>query len=330
MAKRTYLEMHNIILRRINEDDISDVTTTTGKASIIGDLINEGQNMLFAESNWYPLYKERIFQTSDDAVIVVEDYTGLSLATITISYNGTSYVITEGTDFDAVTSNTVTATAIASALSALTWSDVTIKSNTASSSIVLKADPQNNVGFTSIATSDDETNVDVSLSNNDTYAIPTDFGKSIALVDFTNSTVLRPGSFKHFDLENPDLGTSGTPYEYSIQGGNYRLHPIPSATNIMLEKYWKEPVALAANSDLSELPLEAENALIKWVEGEIWLYLNNSQKAQLINQKFVQLLNKAVDANETILDQMTVVNSTYHSPRNMPLAQPRLPSHYPR
>ena len=74
MAKRSYMEMTNLILRRINEDDISTTVSMTGKASIIGDIINDGQNMLFAETDWYTLYKERIFQTSDDVVIVVLDY----------------------------------------------------------------------------------------------------------------------------------------------------------------------------------------------------------------------------------------------------------------
>ena len=57
MAKRSYLEMTNLILRRINEDDVTTTTSMTGKASIVGDLINDGQNMLFAEADWYTLYK---------------------------------------------------------------------------------------------------------------------------------------------------------------------------------------------------------------------------------------------------------------------------------
>jgi hypothetical protein len=330
MAKRSYLEMTNLILRRINEDDVTTTTSMTGKASIVGDLINDGQNMLFAEADWYTLYKERIFQTSDDAVLVVLDYTGLSSATITITYNGTAYTITEGTDFAASTNNRTTAQNIATALDALSWSQVLVQVNTATASIIVKADPQNNAGISAIATSDDETNLDVTLSDNDTYGLATDFGRAIALIDYTNNKVLEPANFKYFDLANPNLGSSGTPSYYSIQGGNYRLHPVPSATNIILEKYWKEPLALTASDDYSDLPLEAENALLKWVEGEIWLYLNHSQKSVLIGQKFVQLLEKAIETNDNILDEMRVVNSNTFSQSNTPLSPPQLPSHYPR
>ena len=98
----------------------------------------------------------------------------------------------------------------------------------------------------------------------------------------------------------------------------------------MLEKYWKEPLTLTASTDYSELPLEAENALLKWVESEIWLYLNNSQKAQLMGQKFVHLLERAIETNDNILDEMKVVNSTYFAPLSTPIAFPRFPAHYPR
>jgi hypothetical protein len=54
-----------------------------------------------------------------DAVITVVDFTGLSGETITISLNTTSTVITEGVDYSAITSNTVTATNIANAFNSV-------------------------------------------------------------------------------------------------------------------------------------------------------------------------------------------------------------------
>ncbi len=330
MAKRSYMEMTNLILRRINEDDISTTVSMTGKASIIGDLINDGQNMLFAESDWYTLYKERIFQTSDDVVIVVLDYSSLSGKAITFTYNGVSYTITEGVDFAATASNRATAQNIATALDLLAWTQIIVQINTASSTIIVKADPQNNKGLTAVSTTADSDDLDVSLSNNDTYGLANDFGRGISLLDFTNNKSLAPSNFKTFDDSNPNLSTTGNPTHYSIQGGNYRLHPIPSGTNVMLEKYWKEPLTLTASTDYSELPLEAENALLKWVESEIWLYLNNSQKAQLMGQKFVHLLERAIETNDNILDEMKVVNSNYFAPLSTPMAFPQFPSHYPR
>ena len=211
MAKRSYMEMTNLILRRINEDDVTTTVSMTGKASIVGDLINDGQNMLFAESDWYTLYKERIFQTSDDIVIVVLDYSNLSSKTITITYNGTSYTITEGVDFNATTNNRTTAQAIATALDALTWSQIIVQVNTASSTVVVKADPQNNKGLTVASTTADSDDLDVSLSNNDTYGLANDFGRGISLLDFTNNKSLSPSNFKSFDDSNPNLRTTGPP-----------------------------------------------------------------------------------------------------------------------
>jgi len=64
-----------------------------------------------------------------DAVINVLDYTGLSGETITISINTVVTVITEGTDYDAITSNDVTAANIATAFDALLGINASSSSN---------------------------------------------------------------------------------------------------------------------------------------------------------------------------------------------------------
>jgi len=49
-----------------------------------------------------------------------------------------------------------------------------------------------------------------------------------------------------------------------------------------------------------------------------------------MGQKFVHLLERAIETNDNILDEMKVVNSNYFAPLSTPIAFPQFPSHYPR
>lgn len=62
-AKLTYLQMINKIMRLITQADITDVTTATGQALIISDLINQAQNDLFNQDDWYSLYTTTTWAT---------------------------------------------------------------------------------------------------------------------------------------------------------------------------------------------------------------------------------------------------------------------------
>ena len=64
MSKLNFLQLTNRVLKRISQAEISDVTAATGQAKIITELINEAQNELWAETNWYSLYKTRMFTTA--------------------------------------------------------------------------------------------------------------------------------------------------------------------------------------------------------------------------------------------------------------------------
>lgn len=63
MAKQTFLALTNRILRRITADTISDVSTASGTALIVTNLINEAQIEIYNQSNWYSLYTTRTFAT---------------------------------------------------------------------------------------------------------------------------------------------------------------------------------------------------------------------------------------------------------------------------
>lgn len=62
-TQQTFLELTNRVLRRINLSEITTVVGATGQAKIVTNLLNEAQNALYAESNWYTLYATRTFAT---------------------------------------------------------------------------------------------------------------------------------------------------------------------------------------------------------------------------------------------------------------------------
>src|SRR3990167_4428268 len=129
MAKLTYLQLTNRALGRITQSTISDVTAATGQALIITQLLNEAQNELFTEDNWYSLYSSR------------------SIATV---------------------------------------------------------------------------------ASTGTYAVASDFGRSISLTDETGNRILIENYGKAFDEADPDNNKTGNPLYFCLQGGYYRIYPIPA------------------------------------------------------------------------------------------------------
>ncbi len=88
MAKLTYLQLTNRVLKRISQPEITDVTTATGQALIITELINEAQNELFTELNWYSLYTTRTFSTvASTATVAVASDWGRTLDLVDTSNN---------------------------------------------------------------------------------------------------------------------------------------------------------------------------------------------------------------------------------------------------
>lgn len=65
MAKISYLNLVNRILRRINAGEISAVDGMSGKAKLIGNMLNEGQLVIMQEADWYDLYATDTFVTAD-------------------------------------------------------------------------------------------------------------------------------------------------------------------------------------------------------------------------------------------------------------------------
>ena len=74
MAKRTFLQLTNSVLRYINQAEVSSISGgATGHAAIVVDKFNEAVSTVYNETNWYSLFKQRKFRTSQNASIKVLD-----------------------------------------------------------------------------------------------------------------------------------------------------------------------------------------------------------------------------------------------------------------
>lgn len=229
MAKTSYLNIVNKVLRKINQNTITDVTTVTGQAKIIADNVNEAQNVLYAEAvNWYSLY-----------------------ATATIA--------------------TVASTA--------------------------------------------------------EYAVATNLGRVIVMINETQGNIMVEDFIRNIDIADPSRDITGSPTHFTIQAGNFRFYPIPSAIETLRYRYYKVPAALSVNSSTSDLPIECEPSLIEWTLFQTYEYLKQFESADRSRITYGSLLKRAKIANDRITDRVDTMGT---SGNGYPIGAPRFPSNFPR
>jgi hypothetical protein len=230
MAKTSYLDLTNKILRRITQSTISDVTAATGQALIVTNMINDAQTEIANETRWYSLYATDTFAT---------------------------------------------------------------------------------------------------VASTSEYAVPTDLGFAIDIVDETNNRILFEDTIRSFDTVDPNNDHSGNPQFFTLQGDNWRLYPIPTGAFTMRERYWKTPATLSANADTSDLPVEVETALFRLALSEIQDYLKAFEQADRQRLKYDQALKQAMSVNKKKTDRMRRFTGSQTSTR-YPISPPSLGSNYPR
>lgn len=73
MAKRNYLGLTNLILGRIKQSAVADMTTLTAgsHSDLISEYINDAQNVLMIEDNWYTLITEREIASGTSGTLAV-------------------------------------------------------------------------------------------------------------------------------------------------------------------------------------------------------------------------------------------------------------------
>jgi hypothetical protein len=230
MAKTSYLDMTNKILRRVTQNTISDVTATTGHALLATNFINEAQTEIANMTRWYSLYATDTFTTVADTA---------------------------------------------------------------------------------------------------EYAVPIDLGFELDLVDETNNWILIEDITRSFDTVDPNNDHTGQSTHFTIQGSNWRLYPIPAGAYTIRERYWKTPTTLAANDDVSDLPVEVENALFYWALAEMQDYLKSFEQADRTRAKYKNSLNEAKSANKKKTDRMRNFTGSQGRSR-FGILPTQFPSNYPR
>lgn len=277
MAKTSYLNLTNKILRQINQTAITDVTAATGHALLITNYLNEAQISIYNEVNWYSLFKSRVFRSVRYTASTIA-FTNANPDTITDSANGFA-------DFAAGTFILVSGSASNNAIYRVTT--VAAGTLTLDSTEQLTAELAGaSVTITAI-----------------TYPVASDFGRSLDLADETNDRALVEDYTRPLDVDSPDFDKTDEPRFFSVEGAFYRLYPIPSEVIRYRDRYWKVPVALAANAETSDLPIECENLLIQSALFQILEYQNKFEYADRVKSTFTYLLEKAIVANQKILNK---------------------------
>lgn len=177
------------------------------------------------------------------------------------------------------------------------------------------------------------------VAGTSTYALASDWGRTIDLVDVTNDRPLTEDNLRAFNFADPNEDFTGTPLSFAIQGSNYIIYPIPSGVVTIRDRYWKIPSTLTADSDVSDLPLFCENFIIHWSLMSVLQYLQKYEAADKVALKIYGnpamkdpgILQKAKLSNEKIINKMFRMggNSRANNGYNG-IDTPRFPSSYGR
>jgi hypothetical protein len=301
MAKLSYLELTNRVLKRISQSVITDVASAEGKSLIVTELINEAQNELWTQANWYSLYKTRKWSTVTYTAATIT-FNDANPDTITDSASGFG-------DFQDGQQILVSG-------SSSNDGTYTVSTAVAGTLTLQSADT-----LTAEAAGESVTIIPI------TYPVPSDWGRAIDLVNVTDNMVLTEDVMRAFDEDDPDMDSTGTVTHFALNGSFYRLHQIPASATVIRERYWKLPTALAANADTSDLPIECENCIIQFAMVGINEYLNKFENADRARTVFGHMLRSAVAMNSKMIDQLIRFRG---ADVGVGIHPPRLPSSYGR
>lgn len=301
MAKLTYLVLTNRVLKRINRNEITDVSTVSGTDKIVTEFINEAQTYLSSIEDWYSLYKTRKFNTVTYTASTIA-FNNANPDTIVDSVNGFG-------DF----SNSQDVLISGSTSNNGVWTVNTASAGT----LTLQS--------TDALTAESE-GEEVTISAV-TYPVASDHSRTIDLMNVSQERILEEEMTRNFDAQDPNEDFTSPPTHFSLVDGAYRLYPSPSANQVMRERYFAFPAEMTANSDISDLPEETQNLIILYARYETLDYLQKYEEADRIRIEFRTQLKRARLANKSKLDKFRQFGqgNRYYNYRF-----PRLPSSYDR
>jgi hypothetical protein len=301
MAKLTYLVLTNRVLKRVNRNEITDVSTVTGTDKIVTEFINEAQTYLSSVIDWYSLYKTRKFSTVT--------YTA---STISFADANPDTIDDSASGFGSFSSSQDVL------VSGSTSNDGVWSVNTAAAGTLTL---QTSDVLTTEAAGDSVTVTAV------TYPVASDYSRTIDLYDITNEVVLEEDTARNIDAEDPNEDQTNQPTHFSLQNNAYRFYPIPAGTYVIRERYFAFPSALTANADTSDLPEEAQNLIILYARYETLDYLQKYEEADRVRIEFRVQLKQAKLANKTKIDRLFQFG---RNTRRSNTRFPRLPASFDR
>jgi hypothetical protein len=319
MAKLTYLQLVNRVIKRITQPEVTTLVGITGQGKIISELINEAQSELWTETtNWYSLFTERTFYTftwpPSGGTGKTLTYANTSPATITDSASGFAKFVTS--------SNIGMGQTIK--IQGSTYNDgVYILSPTVAptaSVLTLQA-------ADSFPTAGADTAVTAIYPI--TYPVTSDFGRTYHIADMTNNRILTEDTSRSMTTEDPQMQQYNEPTHFAMEGNFYRFYYISQTGYQLVDRYWKVPTTLSADSDTYVLPLFCENFLIQWSLMRVLEYMNKFDAADRIKLGIYTpnegVLEKAKIANQRVIDRMLRFQPTG---RPGALTPPRFSEHY--
>ena len=336
MAKSTALQLVNKIMDRIFQDQIVDVSADTGHGRVALSFVNDAVMEMYNKisGRWHSMLTFRKYMTPFDVIVTVKDYSQLSGETITITYFGSSVVLTEGVDFTASTDNDTTAASLQAALIA----DTTLSAGTTAilsanevtfySTLVNFTTGQNSITAVSTSVTDEDV-LTATTRGAERMFTPANFGSMYLMKDLTNNRIIHSEYAKVLDFNDPDETEQGTPIIYSLRNDYLKMHPKPSSNIKIHEIYWKLPTTLAANSDEYDLPEFCDSAILKIAESEMYYYLDKTSKGDRARGRAKLLIEDAIETNDSILDRIMSLDASGSNNNGLPLTPPNFGSSYP-
>lgn len=307
MAKLTYLQLTNRVLKRITQPEVTTLVGVTGQAKIITELINEAQTELWTETtNWYSLFTERTFNTNINTSSNIS-FSNTHPARIQDVINQQLFNFSPGMTIRVVGSASNDGIYMLDPV--LTQGPITLTLQSSDSLVLAAAGPSITIFVM-------------------TYPVASDFGRAYHLVDLTNNRIITEDVTRAFSEDDPQMQAYNEPTHFSMQGDFYRLYYIPDGIFTIVDRYWKVPTTLALDADVYVLPLFCENFLIHWPLMRVLEYMNKFDQADRVRTQIYGangMLDKAKIANGKIIDKML----RFHPSRGgRPIQSPRFPSHY--
>lgn len=131
-------------------------------------------------------------------------------------------------------------------------------------------------------------------------SLPSNFQMAINLTvtsPDSNEKVIPYMEYEEIDHRYPDPtdDTTGPPAYWYIFNGTINLSPRPDAAYGLTLRYLKKPTELTANADVPAIPEEYQEILVLGAHKRALQLNDNFDQAQLINQEYLDLVEKMVN-----------------------------------